>query len=81
MVAIEIGHIVQDFTVIMVVASVMALVSYKLKQPMVIGYIIAGMIIGPYTPPFSLVVNLDVQSIFRNWNNSVAVCCRNGISY
>jgi len=64
MVAIEIGHIVQDFTVIMVVASVMALVSYKLKQPMVIGYIIAGMIIGPYTPPFSLVVNLDVLNLF-----------------
>src|ERR671929_38726 len=64
MVAIEIGHIVQDFTVIMVVASIMALVSYKLKQPMVIGYIIAGMIIGPYTPPFSLVVNLDVLNLF-----------------
>jgi CPA2 family monovalent cation:H+ antiporter-2 len=64
MVAIEIGNIVQDFTVIMVVASIMALVSYKLKQPMVIGYIIAGMIIGPYTPPFSLVVNLDILNLF-----------------
>jgi len=42
---IEIGPILQDFTVIMIVASVMAMVSYKLKQPMVIGYIIAGMII------------------------------------
>jgi CPA2 family monovalent cation:H+ antiporter-2 len=31
---------------------------------MVIGYIIAGMIIGPYTPPFSLVVNLDVLNLF-----------------
>ncbi|HSA72985.1 MAG TPA: hypothetical protein VLD84_03425 [Nitrososphaeraceae archaeon] len=47
---IEIGPILQDFTVIMIVASVMAMVSYKLKQPMVIGYIIAGMIIGPFTP-------------------------------
>jgi CPA2 family monovalent cation:H+ antiporter-2 len=28
------------------------------------GYIIAGMIIGPYTPPFSLVVNLDVLDLF-----------------
>ena len=42
----------------------MALVSYKLKQPMVIGYIIAGMIIGPYTPPFGLVLNLDVLNLF-----------------
>ncbi|MFL6440961.1 MAG: cation:proton antiporter, partial [Nitrososphaeraceae archaeon] len=64
MVAIEIGQIVQDFTIIMVVASVMALVSYKLKQPMVIGYIIAGMIIGPHTPPFSLLINQDILNLF-----------------
>jgi CPA2 family monovalent cation:H+ antiporter-2 len=64
MVAIEIGPIVQDFTIIMVVASVMALISYKLKQPMVIGYIIAGMIIGPYTPPFSLLINQDILNLF-----------------
>jgi hypothetical protein len=32
----------------------------KLKQPMVIGYIIAGMIIGPHTPPFSLLINQDI---------------------
>lgn len=61
---IEIGPILHDFTIIMIVASVMALVSYKLKQPMVIGYIIAGMIIGPYTPPFGLVLNLDVLNLF-----------------
>src|ERR671927_687220 len=61
---IESGQILQDFSVIMVVASVMALVSYKLKQPMVIGYIIAGMIIGPYTPPFSLLINLNILNLF-----------------
>ncbi len=61
---IEIGPILHDFTIVMIVASVMALVSYKLKQPMVIGYIIAGMIIGPYTPPFGLVLNLDVLNLF-----------------
>ena len=61
---IEIGPILQDFTVIMIVASVMAMVSYKLKQPMVIGYIIAGMIIGPFTPPFSLISNFDVLNLF-----------------
>lgn len=40
------------------------MVSYKLKQPMVIGYIIAGMIIGPFTPPFSLISNFDVLNLF-----------------
>jgi monovalent cation:H+ antiporter-2, CPA2 family len=64
MAAIEIGQIVQDFTIITVISSVMALISYKLKQPMVIGYIIAGMIIGPYTPPFSLLINLDILNLF-----------------
>jgi CPA2 family monovalent cation:H+ antiporter-2 len=48
----------------MVVASIMAMISYKLRQPMVIGYIIAGMIIGPFTPPFSLISNFDVLNLF-----------------
>ena len=61
---VEIGPILQDFTIIMVVASIMAMISYKLKQPMVIGYIIAGMIIGPYTPPFSLILNFDILNLF-----------------
>jgi CPA2 family monovalent cation:H+ antiporter-2 len=47
----------------MVVASIMALVSYKLKQPMLIGYIAAGMIIGPYTPPFSLILHPEILSL------------------
>ena len=61
---IEIGPILQDFTIIMIAASIMAMISYKLKQPMVIGYIIAGMIIGPFTPPFSLISNFDVLNLF-----------------
>ena len=31
---------------------------------MVIGYIIAGMIIGPYTPPFSLLINQNILDLF-----------------
>jgi K+:H+ antiporter len=62
--AIEIGPILQDLAVIMVIAGAMAIISYRLKQPMVIGYIGAGMIIGPHTPPFSLVLNLDALNLF-----------------
>ena len=61
---LDIGPVLQDFTIIMIVASIMAMISYKLKQPMVIGYIIAGMIIGPFTPPFSLISNFDVLNLF-----------------
>jgi monovalent cation:H+ antiporter-2, CPA2 family len=56
--------IVQDFAVIMIVAAVMLLLTYKLKQPMVIGYILAGIIIGPYTPPFQLLHDIDTINIF-----------------
>lgn len=58
--------IVQDFAVIMIIASIMALISFKLKQPMVIAYIVAGMIIGPYTPPFSLITNLEILNVFAD---------------
>ena len=61
--AIEATQVIQDFAIIMIVASVMALISYKLKQTMVIGYIGAGMIIGPYTPPFSLVLQPEVLNM------------------
>lgn len=55
---------IQDFAVIMIVAAVMLAITYKLKQPMVIGYILAGMVIGPYTPPFSLIQNVDTLNRF-----------------
>ncbi|HZB74289.1 MAG TPA: cation:proton antiporter [Nitrososphaeraceae archaeon] len=56
--------IVQDFAVIMVVAAIMVLLTYKLKQPMVLGYIVAGMVIGPYTPPFPLLQDIETINIF-----------------
>ena len=56
--------IVQDFAVIMIVAAVMLVITYKLKQPMVIGYILAGMIIGPHTPPFSLIRDVNTVNVF-----------------
>jgi monovalent cation:H+ antiporter-2, CPA2 family len=59
-----IDFVVQDIAVIMVVAAIMLAITFKLKQPMVIGYIIAGMIIGPYTPPFSLVHSLETLNLF-----------------
>jgi monovalent cation:H+ antiporter-2, CPA2 family len=61
---IEIGQFLLDFSIIMIVAGAMAMLSYRFKQPMVIGYIGAGMIIGPHTPPFSLIFNLDILNLF-----------------
>jgi len=55
---LETGFLIQYFAVVMIVAAIMVFVTHKLKQPMVIGYILAGMLIGPFTPPFSLVHNV-----------------------
>jgi monovalent cation:H+ antiporter-2, CPA2 family len=55
--------IVQDFAVIMIVAALMLLLTHKLKQPMVLGYILAGIIIGPYTPPFPLLRDTNTVSV------------------
>ena len=56
--------VIQDFAVIMIVAAIMLIITHRLKQPMVIGYILAGMIIGPYTPPFSLIQNVNSLNTF-----------------
>lgn len=45
----------QDLAIIMMLAGAITLIFNRLKQPVVLGYIAAGMIAGPYTPPYSLV--------------------------
>ena len=39
----------------MIVAGVVTIICHRFKQPVVLGYIIAGVIIGPHTPPFPLI--------------------------
>ena len=39
----------------MVVAGFVTIIFHRLKQPVVLGYILAGVIIGPHTPPFLLI--------------------------
>ncbi len=46
---------IQDLAVIMLVAGMVTLLFHRFKLPVVLGYILAGVIIGPHTPPFSLI--------------------------
>jgi len=46
---------IQDLAVIMAIAGVVTVLFHRLRQPVVLGYIVAGVIIGPYTPPFQLI--------------------------
>jgi CPA2 family monovalent cation:H+ antiporter-2 len=53
--------LLRDLAIVMIVASIMTHLAHRLRQPVIIAYLLAGVIIGPHTPPFSLVG--DLQSI------------------
>ncbi|HEK1686913.1 TPA: cation:proton antiporter [Pseudomonas putida] len=54
---------IQDLAVIMLVAGVVTILFHRLRQPVVLGYIVAGFIIGPHTPPFGLIHDEDTIKI------------------
>lgn len=49
----------QDLAVVMIVAGLVTVVFHRFKQPVVLGYMLAGYIIGPHTPPFSLITSAE----------------------
>src|SRR5436190_3098883 len=51
--------LLQDLAVVMIVAGLVTILFHRFKQPVVLGYIIAGVIIGPHTPPFPLIHDQD----------------------
>ena len=53
--------LIQDLAIVMAVAAVITLLCHRIHIPVVLGYILAGLIIGPHTPPYSLIT--DVHSI------------------
>jgi CPA2 family monovalent cation:H+ antiporter-2 len=56
------SEIITDFAVIMTIAGIIAFLFHRLKQPLILGYLIAGIIIGPYSPPFSLISRPEILS-------------------
>ncbi|MFQ3671025.1 MAG: cation:proton antiporter [Verrucomicrobiia bacterium] len=47
----------QDLAILMMAAGVATLLFHKLRQPIVLGYLVAGLLIGPHTPPFPLITD------------------------
>ena len=48
---------IHDLAIIMLAAGIVTVVFHLLRQPVVLGYIVAGVLIGPHTPPYSLVTS------------------------
>ena len=53
-------NLIFDFSLIMIVASLIIVIFHKLRQPLILGYILAGIIIGPHFPYFSTISNIQV---------------------
>jgi CPA2 family monovalent cation:H+ antiporter-2 len=53
-------NLIIDFSLIMIVASLIIVIFHKLRQPLILGYILAGIIIGPHFPYFSTVSNIQM---------------------
>jgi monovalent cation:H+ antiporter-2, CPA2 family len=49
----------QDLAVVMILAGVVTVIFHRFKQPVVLGYIVAGFIIGPHSPPFELITSKE----------------------
>jgi len=45
----------EDLAAVMIVAALVTILFHRFKQPVVLGYILAGVIIGPHTPPYPLI--------------------------
>lgn len=51
----EIAPLIYDLAIMLGVAGIVMLIFQRIHQPVVLGYLVAGMIIGPYTPPHAFV--------------------------
>ena len=62
----EIPVLVKDLTLILIVAGFVTLIFKRLKQPLVLGYIVAGFLVSPHMPYTMSVVN---QNDVQTWAN------------
>lgn len=59
----ELPKLIEDLALILVVAGAVTLIFKKLRQPLVLGYIVAGFLVSPHMPyTLSVVDRVDVQT-------------------
>jgi CPA2 family monovalent cation:H+ antiporter-2 len=54
----HLAPLIKDLAVILAVAGLMSLIFQQIRQPVVLGYILAGMIVGPHAMPIQSVTDL-----------------------
>lgn len=53
----ELPHLVKDLALILIVAGIVTIVFKKLRQPLVLGYVVAGFLVSPHMPYIMSVVD------------------------
>lgn len=57
-------HLIQDLGLILVAAAVVTILSKRLKQPIVLGYLVAGFLVGPH---FSYIPSIQDHESIKIW--------------
>ncbi len=52
-------HFIQDLAVILVVAGVVGWICQRIGLSVIVGFLVAGMVVGPRTPPLTLVADVE----------------------
>ena len=68
------AEIIADLAVVMTVSLAVTFVFVKFKQAVVLGYLGPGILIGLFTPPFSLVTRVDIRSAFAEIGVASSFC-------
>lgn len=54
----ELPHLIKDLALILVVAGIVTIIFKRLKQPLVLGYVVAGFLVSPNMPYTMSVVDI-----------------------
>lgn len=60
----DLAPLIRDLAILLSIAGIVTLIFQKIRQPVVLGYLVAGVIIGPHTPPYALVSDIpNIQTL------------------
>lgn len=58
-----VDHFLRDLAIVMVVAAITTVVCHRLRLPVVLGYLLAGFLVGPRTPPRLVADEATIQTL------------------
>ena len=58
--------LIRDFAIIMAVAGIAVVIFKRLRQPSILGYLVAGVLVGPFTFPSPPVTNIEIVRLLAD---------------